>query len=224
MKIYRIIPLVVLQLLLLSSSLCVHAADGHETGWKNSYMNIIFNFLENGNYDKGRGFSLRDINDDNIPELIISEGSSHPSQCRVYTYNDGRLVDLWRYGSYGDLGYNSEKDLLAAGNLHQGYEFENYYRLEGGKMKLLAKFSNNLGAAASEEELYFRFNDQDINAEEYDEALEIYSGNYESLGRDHKLDMNGILNGFSVTGFGESIITVSKVFNAVSLHTLKGLF
>lgn len=56
------------------------------------------------------GFELLDMNGDECPELIFSEGFSSQDSCRVFVYSDGELVELSeKCGINGRFGFDNEK-------------------------------------------------------------------------------------------------------------------
>ena len=53
---------------------------------------------------EGTAFALVHVDDDEIPELVIVHGDSHPDGAIFYTYNGSEIVALQGYGSFG-VGY-----------------------------------------------------------------------------------------------------------------------
>lgn len=192
---------------LISSALVCTAAAGAlplanisaaETDWKVLYTDVLFEYMETADYSEHSRFSLYDISGDNIPELIISEDTSHAAQCHVYTICDDELVDLGKMGRYGEIGYYPDTNVIAEYNLGQGYEFIGYRRLEKGTLTTLDCFNSNPGAAAEEADLYYKVNEDYVTPEEYNAALEKYKGeDYISLGLDYKFSEQSICNAIS---------------------------
>lgn len=169
-----------------------------ETDWKTLYEDTLYEYMEATSYYKYSRFSLNDINGDNIPELIISEDSVHMAQCLVYTIYNDELLYLGKYGAYGFLGYYSDLDVITQYNIGQGYEFTSFSRLENGEVNLLCSFENNLGAAPTDEDIYYKVNGSEVTKEEYNAALDEYKGeSFVSLGQDYKFSEQSIKNAIS---------------------------
>lgn len=169
-----------------------------EADWKTLYEDTLYEYMETTNYYKYSRFSLNDINGDNIPELIISEDSSHIAQCLVYTIYNDELLYLGKYGAYGFLGYYSDLDVITQHNIGQGNEFTSFSRLENGEVNLLCSFENNLGAAPTDEDIYYKVNGSEVTKEEYNAALDEYKGeSFVPLGQDYKFSEQSIKNAIS---------------------------
>lgn len=67
--------------------------------------------------DPSAAFELCDLNGDDLPELIFSEGDFDYAVCRIYTINDGKVVEL-----NGSTGNNGKVNYDIAGNVIYAYE------------------------------------------------------------------------------------------------------
>ncbi|MDE5855012.1 MAG: hypothetical protein K2H19_08135, partial [Ruminococcus sp.] len=161
--------------------------------WQKAYKQALFDFMESDEYFSGddivkySAFSIYDLNTDGIPELIISEDTSHAAGCHIYTY-DGELIYIGKYGAYGDISYYEDNGMIVIYDIGQGIEHEIFFRLENNEMNMLAKFYNDLGYYGEEKATY-KFNDAEMTKDEYNIELEKYRGNkYVSLGRDYSFN------------------------------------
>ena len=161
--------------------------------WQKAYKQALFDFMDSDEYFSGSdiiehsAFSIYDLNTDGIPELIISEDTSHAAACRIYTYDNG-LIYINRMGAYGDIGYYEDNGMIVHYNLGQGIEHEIFNRLENNQINIIAKFYNDLGYRGKEQAV-FKFNDTEITEDEYNTKLAEYRGTeYVSLGRDYSFD------------------------------------
>lgn len=161
--------------------------------WQKAYKQALFDFMESNEYFSGSdiiehsAFSIYDLNTDGIPELIISEDTSHAAACRIYTYDNG-LIYINRMGAYGDIGYYEDNGMIVHYNLGQGIEYEIFNRLENNQINMIAKFYNDVGYRGKEQAT-FKFNDTEITEDEYNTKLAEYRGiEYVSLGRDYSFD------------------------------------
>lgn len=84
------------------------AADSSFESEYNDAMNAYAQFLANRANLRASGerFGLAYIDNNCIPELVISPGGSHLAQPEVFTFYKGQIVSLGRYGQYGILPYN----------------------------------------------------------------------------------------------------------------------
>lgn len=168
-----------------------------ETDPNELYLNELCNFMKSENCNRFSAFSVRDVSGDGIPELIISEDFCHMSGCLIYTTSGKELLNLGKYGYYGDMGYDADKNIIWFYNESQGYQFDGFYRLENNEITPIAVFSNNHGAAASESELYYKFNDEEISADKYQAALDEYLSGCENASHDYAFTVGDIFECFS---------------------------
>lgn len=63
-----------------------------------------------GEYGSASAFELVDMDGDECPELIFSEGNSEENACRLFVYRDGELIEgEGKYGINGRFGFDNEK-------------------------------------------------------------------------------------------------------------------
>ncbi len=82
-----------------------------------AYIQCIKGYVNNAEYDVADRirYTLVYINEDDIPDLAISEGNAHASGVRVYFYNfdQKETVDTGeRYGENGGFDYYERKSLI----------------------------------------------------------------------------------------------------------------
>ncbi len=114
-------------------------------------------------------FSFAYIDSDDIPELLISEGTYNAAQVMIATYKNGKVVDLGKYGSMGYVSYVEKGSVIFSGYYTQGRVSEAYYKINsnGSAEKILSAFSN----AASGDPLMYKINDVEVTKEEYEYQL-----------------------------------------------------
>lgn len=172
----------------------LNAALSDKNDWYGVYSDLLHGLEEIDSSEKWR-FSLCDINNDDIPELFISEGTYHISHCQVYSYHNG-FIGLGEYGTYGEVLFKPNLNLITAGNLHQGYEYSYEYSLSEDFVIVLEKsFYNNLGAASLPEETVYMIDGESVSAEEYQAEIDKYHDDDSiSLGYDHSFTEDDILS------------------------------
>lgn len=163
----------------------LNAALSDKNDWYGVYSDLLHGLKEVDISEKWR-FSLCDINSDDIPELFISEGTYHTSRCLIYSYHNG-FIGLGEYGTYGDVLFKPNLNLITAGYLHQGYDYSYEYSLGEDFVIVLEKsFYNNKGAAALPEETVYMIDGDPVSAEEYQAEIDKYHDDDSiSLGYDY---------------------------------------
>ena len=140
--------------------------------WREVYEKQLGDFYKENpklySVDEKMYYDICDLNGDEIPELIISEGTAHVCACRLYTYKDGRLVDIGRYGEWGVIKCYPESHLIIHTAGGMGHSMSKWYELEGAEMKLL--FSTDKWIRYDEENSY-SFNSKTVTEEQL-ESLE----------------------------------------------------
>lgn len=172
----------------------LNAALSDKNDWYGVYSDLLHGLEETDTSEKW-GFSLCDINSDDIPELFISEGTYHTAHCQIYSYHNG-FIGLGEYGTYGDVLFKPNLNLITAGNLHQGYEYSYEYSLSKDFVIVLEKsFYNNRGAAALPEETVYMIDGESVSAEEYQAEIDKYHDDDSiSLGYDYSFIEDDILS------------------------------
>ena len=118
------------------------ATSADKSEWIKAYKNILLN-LDKEDVDlndQNPKFCLCFIDGDDIPELVISTGDFHAAGCYVFTYADGRPVNLGPFGSFGTIQYVEKSGIIIDGLGNNGYLNETYYKLENGMIDSLLDF------------------------------------------------------------------------------------
>ncbi|MBR4223475.1 MAG: hypothetical protein IKR73_01550, partial [Oscillospiraceae bacterium] len=125
----------------------VHAASS----WKSAYASLLRSELKKDGADD-KGFSVYDLDGDDIPELIVSERYAKWTTLRIYRYKDGKLKALTMtddsgkrssevYSSYGTISFSPEKQQII--DYHTGTGFmSNIYDLRGDEILYSGTFSS----------------------------------------------------------------------------------
>ena len=172
----------------------LEAALSDKDNWYDVYSDLLYG-LENTDTSEEQRFSLCDINSDGIPEIFISEGTYRIAHCQIYSYHNG-FIGLGEYGTYGEVLFKPNLNLITAGNLHQGYEYSYEYSLGEDFVIVLEKsFYNNMGAAALPEETDYMIDGDPVSAEEYQTEIDKYHDDDSiSLGYDYSFIEDDILS------------------------------
>ena len=117
--------------------------SAEETLWTgSSYMTAYQRFLEayveeENEYTHRARVMLALIDDDNVPELILIEDSSHASGVKVYKYYQESVVELGEFGSFGSMQYVERGGMIFSGYSGMGEGYAGFFRVEEGEAKLL---------------------------------------------------------------------------------------
>lgn len=121
--------------------------------WQNSDLDT-FRLADPIGYKKAYGELLKDqyagsgykfqfvfIDDDDIPELMISGGFHHAAEVYLYTYHEGEAKYLGNFsGNYGCLSFSERNNSVVRGYMQMGIGIYTYYKIEDGALKTVIDF------------------------------------------------------------------------------------
>ena len=133
--------------------------DGEEM-WIRAYQSILES-------QSSGTFSLVNIDDNGIPELILASDNSHSNSVSVYTCDEnGYAYYLGEFGTFGEIYVMSGSGYILTNETYGGVSSTTLYSLEG-QMCYVAEtlFDNEYGAPA--ESVVFEINGEQVTAETY---------------------------------------------------------
>ena len=117
--------------------------------WKKQYTTKLTAELKYTASEKM--FSLYDMDGNNIPELIISEGKGEKAKCRLYTCINGKLVDHGLFGQYGTMPFIPDESMIPHSVVDENKSMTTVYKMSGGKLNKVVTgtetFSQETGKA-----------------------------------------------------------------------------
>lgn len=117
-------------------------------------------------------YDTYDLDGDDNPELIISEGDYHMAKCRIYSYVNSELIEVGKLGEWGTFSYYPKSRLILCSWTNQGHHVEKWYEIESHDMKLLCSY----GFVWKEKDLkQYEINGKSASEEEYNEYLKEHS-------------------------------------------------
>lgn len=144
------------------------------TAWEDKYEEFLHSVINGNqsilNYElevEDCRFGVKYIDDDDIPELLISEGEFPGSKVSIFGY-DGFEIRL-----IGSVGVNGEFDYIPRGNVITSFEPAEgqdsfiVYSIEDFKIKE----TFNATRLAGEEGFIYLINEDEVTQEEYDRLL-----------------------------------------------------
>ena len=172
------------------SAVAVNVSAAKQSDWKSLYSDFLHEELKD---DYDFAFSIFDIDGNGTPELILSPGNVHLSQCGIYTVSDGKLtlVDN-EVGSNGICFCVPAKHYVISSYMGMGAMSESYFTLGGSTLTPAVSFYNDEYAVKDGDPEY-TINDKKVTAEEYEKEYEKYHSPDEiCLGRTYPLSNSSI--------------------------------
>ncbi|MDE5556275.1 MAG: SH3 domain-containing protein [Ruminococcus sp.] len=169
-----------------------YITDTANVDWQSAYKKKLeslaseYDFTASDSLSKAM-YDLVDINGNGIPELIVSSGEYHAAGCKVYTYVNGgytatTLSDGGEgFSQYGIMGVDTVNHVARSYYCGMGYEFIDFYRLEGTQFVKIASFSNDEGNNGSD----YKYNDISVTKSQYQAYWSQYNYSFDSYGREY---------------------------------------
>lgn len=141
--------------------------ESNET-WQNAYADFL---SANKDELKNMTFMLGYVDENDIPELIVSEGYSRVDGTRYYTYCEGSVKLSMTSYEYGLANYVPKKNLIINSFMHMGLMGASYHELtwDGSSREL---FSYSTNEASGGNDIFYKINGNDVSKEEYDSAID----------------------------------------------------
>ena len=125
----------------------------------------------------GERFALSYIDEDEIPELFIFDGDFHFSAPEIYTYVNGTIINLGRYGSNGSVTVAKKQNLLCSFYGGMGNMDYSYYTLQDGAAVLVQSIGYYVEYSGTEKTTY-NIDEVQVSEAEYQQAEEWYESQY----------------------------------------------
>ena len=164
-------------------------------GWRKAYIEFLEGYHgEYSEFNEEKVF-LGYVDDNDVPELFISEGSSHVCDAQVYTFENNIVTKLCEMGSFGRVRYIERQGFICGSYTGMGVSTFWVYSLENGKIQELYNAFTNEGCGLENLTVEININEIDVTSEELDEFLESYFGEKSILVFDDKVNVGyGIEN------------------------------
>ncbi len=153
------------------------------------YRTVLENYHSENEYENP-GFSLIYIDDDEIPELAIADGSHHVDKVSVYTVYGGKAIEVGEYGSNGEIEYLERGNVIHSNWTGMGAALDDYYSINAGNESEICSLTSeenplNIG------EYSYTIDDNDVSEEEYNRRLLGMQRNYSLCSFDNMYEING---------------------------------
>lgn len=150
-----------------------------DDSWVDAYNAELIEFMNSESYQSYEEngslcsmYDLYDINNDGIPELFISTGSTYASgSVLVYSYINSECKQIiGTFQNYGTTSVIPSENILYDGGGHMGYLHSAYYSFDGYELKVLDSFI----CQVYQEPYEYYHNDIEVTEEEYNKAISYY--------------------------------------------------
>lgn len=123
-------------------------------------------------------FALLFLDGDDVPELIVIEGTAHAQGASVYVFQKRHVISVGTYGEYGALGYREKEGILFDDYDTQGDIFSRVYQIKENQAVLLQSY-DSIEPPYSEkgEELQYTYHvdGKEVTEEQYQEISDKWS-------------------------------------------------
>lgn len=128
---------------------------------------------ENTDKEGTPGFALIYLDNDDTPELVITDGEVK-ALCgvNIYTYEQGEIVYIGEYGYYGCMYYQEKAGIVFEDYGHGSNACCSVHQIEGTKDTLIQSFSKRLEYTEGAEAITYTYmvGDNKVSEEQYEEA------------------------------------------------------
>lgn len=148
-----------------------------DDAWKEAYLNVLRNEAPKSERRTGKySFSLGYVDNDDVPELFISEGGAHAYGVEVYTYHNGKAVMLCSDGEFGSIGYMERKGYICGSYTGMGITSARVYEMKNETAEIIYTMHDDSGAVPEGGDVVRTINDVNASEKEINEFSEKYFG------------------------------------------------
>ena len=146
--------------------------------WKQTYASALWIYAAGEQYTDECRFALAYIDEDDIPELVISTGDKHMDGVEIYTYFNGGLVNVagegyTHFGEYGGFLYMEKQNRFFNTFLSNGVSVFAEFRIENGQAVEGVSYYDTEGIGGDEVE--YRINGEVVGVDEYRASLDAFN-------------------------------------------------
>lgn len=159
-----------------------------EVELKEPYAQAYYTFLKEESdpvkENRPLRFRLAYIDDDDTPELLLMKDNSHPAGVWVYTYKNGRVVEVGEFGSIGGMQYLEKRGMIFSGFYNMGEGFSQFYMLKDGTAEKICEFHDiDVEAFTEPVEPLYEIDNVPVSEAEYDAKYnELWNDDFISIG------------------------------------------
>lgn len=117
-------------------------------------------------------FSLIYLDDNDIPELVVSSGNGKFSPAVLFTYNENEVTNQGNYGCFGVFDYMPRTGIFTQYSYGAMNSEEIYYKLENADITQLTVFGRR--GDISSEIIHYYIDGNEVTEEEYNSKTDSY--------------------------------------------------
>ena len=106
-----------------------------------AYYSFLKSYKFNTTDSYEHAFNLAYINNDSIPELLVLDGTHHSAGVKVYTYVNGKVKYVGKFGEFETFEYQEKKGIIRSSWTGQGNYIKDYYKWNGSKLSTIMSSS-----------------------------------------------------------------------------------
>ncbi|MBQ5339045.1 MAG: hypothetical protein J6Z40_07760 [Oscillospiraceae bacterium] len=169
--------------------------------WKALYQETLMNYKERDDISFDAKWDLQDIDQDGIPELLISQGPYHASGVEIYYYENNSVSPVLfddgtqlYIGSYGETLICPEEHLFGFEDIQMGYHTVAMNRYEQHRLKEILHMVEDSGMVGDENVTY-TVDGATVTEAVFTEKLKLFNGKkWKAVGAKYSLDDFSALN------------------------------
>ncbi|MBQ9907562.1 MAG: hypothetical protein IJM46_12430 [Oscillospiraceae bacterium] len=169
--------------------------------WKTLYQETLMNYKERDDISFDAKWDLQDIDQDGIPELLISQGPYHASGVEIYYYENNSVSPVLfddgtqlYIGSYGETLICPEEHLFGFEDIQMGYHTVAMNRYEQHRLKEILHMVEDSGMVGDENVTY-TVDGATVTEAVFTEKLKLFNGKkWKAVGAKYSLDDFSALN------------------------------
>ncbi|MBR5364450.1 MAG: hypothetical protein IK134_14145 [Oscillospiraceae bacterium] len=169
--------------------------------WKTLYQETLMNYKERDDISFDAKWDLQDIDQDGIPELLISQGPYHASGVEIYYYENNSVSPVLfddgtqlYIGSYGETLICPEEHLFGFEDIQMGYHTVSMNRYEQHRLKEILHMVEDSGMVGDENVTY-TVDGATVTEAVFTEKLKLFNGKkWKAVGAKYSLDDFSALN------------------------------
>lgn len=177
------------------------AETTQESGWQKAYTAKL---KEEYAKDNNTRFALAYIDNDDVPELVLSIDASHVATSEVYVYFNGNVVKLSGGGSdFGRFEYAERENIICSNYFVNGVGGvgQSLNRITSGECERIVSFFKYV--PEGEEQEVYQVDGEEVTEEEYNAKKEEYK---------FKSDSQGTLENDSINGKSFTVIEYADMY------------
>ena len=154
-----------------------------DVSWSKLYRKALDDFKKSDKYDSTARFTIYDVNDDRIPELIISYGPYGNKNFLIKSLGTKNYTEFEEIQNCSDLYYVMNKSLLVTLKLDEEKHIQTnqLYRLKNDKLANVYTYELS--------DSYAKVNGQEVDEDKYAEEYNfLINGVIKPIGSDHSFD------------------------------------